>query len=221
MFEKLAQKLNIKSKMAVKLLFFGAIGVIVLFAVLYIYQLNQQRSATLVLVGMDVETRGYAAEGGRAQQDEAPVELEPRSILVYVSGEVNNPGVFRFYEGAHIVDAIEAAGGMTANADPNAINLAARMTDEQHIIVFALTDNMPPTVQAGGTPGQTADGLININTATSEQLQTLSGIGPARADAIIRHREARGGFGSIEEIMNVSGIGESIFGNIRDRITVD
>ena len=219
MFEKLMKKLNLKSKMTAKLLLFGAIGVVAFFAVFYIVQLNQLRNTALVLVGMDVEARGSAVDGGPAQQDEMPVE--PRPITVYVSGEVYSPGVFRFYEGAHIVEAIEAAGGMTQYADPNAINLAARMTDEQHIIVFALRDNMPPTVQTVGVPGQGANGLININTATSEQLQTLSGIGPARADSIIRHREARGGFANIEEIMNVSGIGESIFGNIRDRITVD
>jgi len=98
--------------------------------------------------------------------------------------------------------------------------LAARLTDAQHIVVFSVADNMPVSAQAGGV-GQADGGLVNINTATSEQLQVLSGIGPVTAGNIISHREARGGFGSIEDIMNVSGIGERTFENIRDRITVD
>ena len=208
------KKLNIKSVKVAKLLLFAAIGIIAIFVVLSI---NEQRNTAVVLVGMDVETRGYVVEGG--QYEEAVVVLQP--IVVYISGEVRNPGVFEFYEGARIVDAIEAAGGMTVDADANAINLAARLTDAQHIVVFSIEDNMPPTVQATSATGLTVDGLININTATSEQLQALSGIGPVTAGNIISHREARGGFGSIEEIMNVSGIGEVTFGNIRDRITVD
>jgi len=213
MFERLMKKFNIKSAKTMKWLLFGAIGVIAIFVVLYI---NQQRNTVVVLVGMDVDTRGYAVE---AEQNEVPVV--PRRIMVYVSGRVYSPGVFEFYDDARIVDAIEAAGGMMADADKNAINLAARLTDAQHIVVFSVEDNMPPSGQATSPAGQTADGLININTATSEQLQALSGIGPVTAGNIISHREARGGFGSIEEIMNVSGIGEVTFGNIRDRIAVE
>jgi len=210
MFEKLMKKFNIKSAKAAKWLLFGAFGVIAIFVVLYI---NEQRNTAVVLVGMDVETQGYAVE---AEQSE--ILVVSQTIMVYISGEVRNPGVFEFYEGARVVDAIEAAGGMTSDADENAINLAARLTDAQHIVVFSVADNMPPS---GQTSGQTSDGFININTATSEQLQQLSGIGPVTAGNIISHREARGGFVSIEEIMNVSGIGERTFENIRDRITVE
>jgi len=210
MFEKLMKKFNIKSAKAAKWLLFGAFGVIAIFVVLYI---NEQRNTAVVLVGMDVETQGYAVE---AEQSE--ILVVSQTIMVYISGEVRNPGVFEFYEGARVVDAIEAAGGMTSDADENAINLAARLTDAQHIVVFSVADNMPPS---GQTSSQTSDGFININTATSEQLQQLSGIGPVTAGNIISHREARGGFVSIEEIMNVSGIGERTFENIRDRITVE
>ncbi|MDR2183198.1 MAG: helix-hairpin-helix domain-containing protein [Clostridiales bacterium] len=217
MFEKIMKRLNLKSSKVAKLLFFGAIGVAALFAVLYI---NEMRSTPTLLIeaeltGAQAETRGYAAEGGQVYI------AAPRAIMIYISGEVYSPGVFGFYEGARIADAVEAAGGMTQYADPNAINMSARIVDEQHIVVFSLADNMPPSPQASGGAGIGADGLVNINTATSEQLQTLSGIGPVTAGNIISHREARGGFGAIEEIMNVSGIGEVTFGNIRDRITVE
>jgi len=216
MFERLLEKLNLKSVKTAKILLFGAIGVVAIFAALYI---NDMRNTATQLVEADlvveVETHGYAAEGGQ-------IEMPPQTIVVSVTGEVHSPGVFELYEGARINDAINAAGGMTSDADPNAINLAARLADEQHIIVFNFADNMPPSVQAtSGDAGIGTGGLININTATSEQLQVLSGVGPVTAENIIRHREARGGFGSIEEIMNVSGIGERTFEGIRDSITVD
>ena len=216
MFDRLMKRFGIKSAITAKIILFAAIGIIAVFAVMSI---NQQRNTAVVLVGQDmpeieIDTRGYGPEGNEA-------EAAPRLIMVYVSGEVYNSGVFEFYEGARIVHAIEAAGGMTEDADENAINLAAVLTDGQHIVVFSIADNMPPTVQAGGETGLTADGLVNINTATSEQLQTLSRIGPVTAGNIISHREARGGFATIEEIMNVSGIGPATFEGIRDRITVD
>ena len=217
MFKRIMDKLNIKVVITAKLLLFASVGVLAIFAACSVMQ---QRNMPTVLVGMDVEARGYAVEGGQYEQEEVPVE--PQVIKVYISGEVYNPGFFAFYEGARINDVVEAAGGMTQDADPNAINLAARIVDEQHIIVFSLADNAPPS---GGIPsdaaGVAADGRININTATSEQLQTLSGVGPVMAGNIISHRDARGGFATIEEIMNVSGIGERTFESLRDRITVD
>jgi len=171
----------------------------------------------MVLVGLDASTETDI------QAPEPPVLR--REIVVYVSGEVHNPGIVEFccHDGARIVNAIEAAGGMTTYADPNAINLAARLSDAQHIVVFSLKDNMPPSADAIALSGISVatGGPININTASSEQLQTLSGIGPVTAANIINHREARGGFAAIEEIMNVRGIGEVTFENIMDRITVD
>lgn len=140
------------------------------------------------------------------------------ALVVHVSGEVNNPGVFWLYEGDRVWHAILAAGGLTEYADQNAVNLARRLRDEDHIVVFAVGDNMPAT---GLGVSVMSDGRVNINTATSEELQTLSGIGPVTAGNIVRHREARGRFESIDEIMNVSGIGPATFENIRDNIRVD
>ncbi|MCL2573686.1 MAG: helix-hairpin-helix domain-containing protein [Defluviitaleaceae bacterium] len=206
------------------MLLFCAIGVVIILSIAYAFWISMQMGDDVdmtvprLLVTADVDTQGYVAQGYTTTENDEP---QPQRIMVYVSGEVHNPGVFEFYEGARIVEAIEAAGGMTANADINAINPSQRMVDEQHIMVFNIEDNMPPTVTASGQIGQSVDGRININTATSEQLQTLSGIGPVTAGNIINHREARGGFATIEEIMNVSGIGERTFENIRDGITVD
>jgi competence protein ComEA len=218
MFERLMKKLNIKSVKTAKILLFSAIGIIAVFVVLYI---NEQRNTSAVLGQSDGEARSYATEGCLCEPQDTPAV--PRAFMVYVSGEVYSPGVFEFYEGARVFHAIEAAGGLTQYADPNAINMVARIMDEQHIVVFSFEDNMPPSPQqvSGGTSGVDADGRVNINTATSEQLQTLPRIGPVTAGNIISHREARGGFAAVEEIMNVSGIGDVTFESIRDRITVD
>jgi len=203
-------KLNIKSPLLFKVLL-GVAGLAVL--VLGVVYISLQQNAPVLLIADDEP----AIDQEYMQM--AYITPAPIPIVVYISGHVYYPGVFEFYQGARVRDAVQAAGGLTSYADPNAINLAATLFDEQHIVVFGLDDGMPPSSSA--LAGQSGGGLININRATAEELTNLSGIGPARADAIIRHREARGGFAAIEEIMNVSGIGDSIFENIRNQIRVD
>jgi competence protein ComEA len=225
------------------------LGVVVLALVVFavIYSSSIRNTPAVLIGGEDADDVEIYAEQDDAQgyEDDAPHETaSPQMpvIVVYVSGHVYNPGVYALAEGARINDAVAAAGGLTETADPNAINLAAVVADEQHIIAFGLEDNMPPSIMGGafgsaGSPvgsvsgslsgsvsvggGITADGRVNLNTATAAELTTLSGIGEVRAAAIIQHRDARGGFGRIEEIMNVSGIGESIFASVKDRIFVD
>ena len=216
MMAKLMEKLNIKSAKAMKALFFGACGLLAVLAAVYVYQI---RTAPAIVLGV-----GEIPDDTVVLDDshyEVPDISIPEVIMVYISGEVISPGVYEFNLGARIVDAVYAAGGFTEYADANAVNLAAHLSDAQHIVVFHIDDNMPPSPSAQVSSGQIADGRININTATSEELQALSGVGPSIADRIISHREARGGFASVEEIMNVSGIGERIFENIRDRIAVN
>jgi len=211
--EKIMAKLNIKSSTLMKILLGLALGVVVVLAVVFINLSNNQNAFVVA------SEEPKPATLYEQMEEITETVIQNDTIIVYVSGHVYNPGVFEFYQGARVRDAVEMAGGMTAYADPNAINLASTIFDEQHIVVFGIEDNAPPTASAV-IAGQNS-GLININRATAEELMTLSGIGSARADAIIRHREARGGFNNIEEIKNVSGIGDSIFGNIRDRITVN
>ncbi|MCL2854966.1 MAG: helix-hairpin-helix domain-containing protein [Defluviitaleaceae bacterium] len=208
--DKIMAKLNIKSPLLFKVLL-GVAGLAVL--VLGVVYISLQQNAPVLLIADDEP----AIDQEYMQM--AYITPAPIPIVVYISGHVYYPGVFEFYQGARVRDAVQAAGGLTSYADPNAINLAATLFDEQHIVVFGLDDGMPPSSSA--LAGQSGGGLININRATAEELTNLSGIGPARADAIIRHREARGGFAAIEEIMNVSGIGDSIFENIRNQIRVD
>ena len=146
---------------------------------------------------------------------------EPVYYAVHIVGEVNNSDVFFLPPGSIVRDVLELAGGATENADIARVNLAVRIRDEMQIIIPSVYDtDIEVFVFADDISTSTAGGLININTANSALLQTLPGIGPARASAIISHRENHGNFSSIEGLLQVSGIGPAILSGIRDFITV-
>ena len=221
--EKLMNKLNIRSKRVMVILLIAAAVVILAAVFVFVEQIRSSDGAVVFPPSGDVGASyagvGYDSAGYAASQYGVPTSQIMPTIVIHISGEVYNPGIVTLYSGSRVWDAVQAAGGLTADADLNAINLARVLRDEDHIVVFSVEDNMPTTATIGADAVQT-DGRININTATSEELQALSGVGPAIAGNIIRHREARGGFATIEEIMNVSGIGERIFENLRDSIRV-
>lgn len=176
---------------------------------------------------------GSIAAGGQSAEGEA--ETEPAVWMVHICGAVNRPGVYTFPEGSRVCDAVEAAGGLTADAAESLLNQAALLSDGLQIVVPTLEEAeglSPQTASsgifssgisgagaAGGDP-QAGDGLVNINTATLEELMTLPGIGQTRAEAIMAYRDEQGGFRTIEDIMNVSGIKEGSFAKLKDRITV-
>lgn len=142
-------------------------------------------------------------------------------LTVDVSGGVKRPGVYRFSEGARVIDAIKRAGGVTAAAMPGAINRAAKLADGQQVVV-------PMRVSAGGgdggrIPGAGAgsgmpDAPISLGTATAEQLQEIDGIGPVTASQIIEFRDSKGGLGSVEDLDQVSGIGPVTMEALRSRL---
>jgi competence protein ComEA len=140
----------------------------------------------------------------------------PVQIAVYITGAVVNPGVHYLPEGSRIEEALQAAGGPTAEADLNRINLARRVHDEEQIYVPQVGEENPLAPSGGPSGGS----LININTATPAEMETLPGIGPTLAQRIVDYREAHGPFVAIEDVMNVQGIGEGLFSEIRDLITV-
>ena len=156
---------------------------------------------------------------GLAEDDTPPLEPPAppiKKISVYVSGQVKNISVIELEdnENLRIVDAVNAAGGLTEFADADAVNLAEKLTDGQHIhIPTKEIFLMPQNISA-------ASDLININTADAEQLETLKGIGASLAQRIIDYREQNGAFKNIDEIKNVRGIGDKKFASIKDKITV-
>lgn len=154
----------------------------------------------------------------------SPTQPSPPAIVVHVAGKVRNPGVIRLPAGARVLDAIDAAGGAIRRADLDRLNLARPLVDGEQVFVGA-----GPGAVAGGSaavpsvPAATAGepgGLLNLNTATLEQLTELPGIGPVLAQRIIEFRTAQGRFTSVEELRNVTGIGERRFAELRELVTV-
>jgi len=139
----------------------------------------------------------------------------PVPILVDVTGHVNEPGVYEFVLGDRVIDAIERAGGARKGADLSALNLAAPLADGTQILVPKRGASA-----SGVVTGTTAGGLININSADAATLEELSGIGEVLAGAIVSYREEHGAFASIEDLMDVSGIGPATLEEIRDQVTV-
>lgn len=169
-----------------------------------------------------------------------PIKLLPpptkAPLLVHVTGAVASPGVYEFPEGSRVRDAIEAAGGYLPEADTSNLNLAARISDGDQIIVGSLpTFSSTPGNSSAIIKGNQAESkneissdeksesntLININSAKREELETLPGIGPVLAQRIIDYRQNNGSFDTIDEITQVSGIGSATLEKLREHITVE
>ena len=206
-----------------------------------------QLIAVVVAAGLLIGV-GYGVATLRRNTQPAPIEIIPPQpsatipatvviqpsptagpVHVYVSGAVMAPAVYELPPGSLIDDAVRAAGGFTAGADPAAVNLAQPAIDGMQIHVPAQGEQpTPPPISQpmdAATPavrmgGVTIGGLININTAGQTDLEMLPGIGPSTAANIIAYREANGPFAAIEAIMDVPGIGEGKFEAIRDLFTV-
>lgn len=156
---------------------------------------------------------------------EAPALTE---IVVHVAGAVNGPGVHRLPPGARVVDAVVAAGGAAPDAVLDAINLAQPLHDGDRVVVpSAASGALPPAgVTAAATPAATGGAAgqpvtpLDLNAATAAQLETLPGIGPATAQAIVAHREANGPFSSVDGLADVRGIGPAKLDAIRALVTV-
>jgi competence protein ComEA len=140
------------------------------------------------------------------------------TLIVDVAGAVHQPGVYEFAEGDRVIDAIERAGGQLPKADLSLLNLAAPLVDGTQILV-PKTGPAGTVAPIGGT-GVAAGGLININTASATELETLSGIGEVLAATIIEYRDQNGSFASVDDLMDVSGIGPATLEEIRDQVTV-
>lgn len=174
-------------------------------------------------------------EHTETSQDEEEKEqpVQQPLLFVHVCGQVRFPGVYQLEPGSRVYQAIQMAGGGLEDSAQDYLNLALEVEDGMRIQVPSVQE----TVQwketgrtgidlgtggsgTGAGPGETLENKVNLNTATREELMTLSGIGPSRADDIIRYRDTYGPFRQIEDIMNISGIKEAAFQKIKDSITV-
>lgn len=170
------------------------------------------------------------AETGNGMVSLPPAESS--EIVVHVAGAVKKPGVVRIPRGSRVDDAVKAAGGLSSQADPDSVNLAQPLEDGVQVYV----PRRGETVQVEGRVGSTSSGAVsaraatghkelpsskvNVNTASSEQLESLPGVGPATARAIIEYRKRNGGFHSVDELIEVRGIGPKKLEQIRPYVIV-
>ena len=159
------------------------------------------------------------ATAGETAADSAAPENASGEVVVHVAGAVSSPGVYTLPADSRVDDAVRAAGA-TADADLSQLNLAQKLADGQKITVPGAGEAPAPADNAAPSDSSQSGALININTATQEELETLPSIGEVRAQAILAYREEHGGFRTTDELMEVSGIGEKIFADISPHITV-
>jgi competence protein ComEA len=175
----------------------------------------------VALVALAVTVGIGILRGATAPVDDVPLAVSTTAaavtgskLFVHVSGAVRVPGLYRLDDGARVVDAVAAAGGFTAGAAKDAVNLARALTDGEQLIV--------PLVGAAPTTGASAlgDSRVNLNTADAAALDTLPRIGPALAARIVAWREQNGRFTSVDDLLAVPGIGDKMLESLRDLVTV-
>lgn len=159
------------------------------------------------------------ATAGETAADSTAPENASGEVVVHVAGAVSSPGVYTLPADSRVDDAVRAAGA-TADADLSQLNLAQKLADGQKITVPVAGAAPADGSSAATTADSDNGGLININTATQEELESLPSIGEVRAQAIITYREEHGGFRTIDELKEVSGIGDKIFADISPHVTV-
>jgi competence protein ComEA len=183
-------------------------------------------AALMILLGLGQLRRGGGEEVAAAPAGAAKIAVEEDDgdggrLVIHVAGAVRRPGVYRLRSGARVDDAVQRAGGATRRADVGGLNLAAKLEDGRQVLVPERARGGGAAAAGGGAAPEPAEGQpLNLNTATLEQLDTLSGIGPLTAQKILDFREERGGFGSIEELGEIPGIGDKRLASLREEVTL-
>lgn len=190
-----------------KIIFIVILGILIVIGSFYSFW---QKTA----VSESTSSGDVLAKGARATEEKTS------EIVVYISGAVNKPGVFKLPNNARVIDLVTMAGGLAPEADISKINMAQLMKDGMHINVVARS-----VVLGGGDPLVTGSKVkvstkININTADKSELDTLPGIGPSLAERILEYRQTNGSFNDIDELKKVTGIGPSKFEKIKDKVTL-
>jgi competence protein ComEA len=183
-------------------------------------------STTVVPASSNTAEGHAAAPVAASDANQAGVASStPAEVVIHVAGAVHKPGVQRLNAGARIVDAVEAAGGATADADLALVNLAAPVEDGQQVYLPRIGEEPPVPAGGGGagatgTNGNGSGGAVHINTASAEELEQLPGVGPVIAEAIVAHRDQHGPFSSVDDLVAVRGIGDAKLEALRDHATV-
>lgn len=202
------------------------IGTIILGVFIY-YLVNDAPDDTIQMLEEEIFVENEEEIRQQVDSNDDKIVEQPIIIKVDLKGAVQKPGVYTAQEGERVIDLINRAGGFLDDADQTKINLSQKVADEMVIYVPKVGEdsNVMEQVASFFQPQQSgneasSDGKVNINQADSTLLQTLPGIGPSKAEAIIEYRETNGPFKMIEDIMNISGIGEKTFEKLKNSITV-
>ena len=203
-----------------KKIIIGIAAIAIIFGGIYIFDLNGDYNT--------IEENQEIMIKENSTKDESEETEEKELVIVHIAGCVKKPGIVRLPEGSRIEDAINAADGLNEDADISNINLAHVLEDGTKIRIPSINDennNEEEDYIIDGTSSETSSNqskgkLVNINTATASDLQTLDGIGPSLATRIVEYRNSNGKFKKIEDIKNVSGIGDSKYAKIKDYIKV-
>ncbi len=223
--------LTIKQKIIFGVILAGMILFILIYVVLNAGNIMGNTEETDLEEGiLDVEEINEIIDGTDTEEnatENSETNSEIEEIIVHVAGEVNKPGIVNLKSNSRIADAINAAGGVTKEADLNQINLAYILEDGQKIYVpnknEKIEGNEYITKDSGNNEGNSnskEEKKVNINQAKQTELEELPGIGPSLASRIIEYREQNGKFEKIEDLQNVKGIGESKFSDIKDKVSI-
>ena len=222
--------LNLSKKQ--KIILSIVISIIFVLVLIYVYQNLYEEDTEILLTNETNELSSEMNENSNEDSTSLNSKETEETVVVHVIGEVNNPGVVTLPEGSRIIDAINMAGGKTEEADLSKINLAYIVEDGTQIYIPRINEdlNQVNLISDGAGVGvvitdsnveeNEVDSKVNINTASKEKLETLPGVGETTAQKIIDYREANGKFKTIEDIKNVSGIGDAKYESLKDKITV-
>ncbi|HMC06359.1 MAG TPA: ComEA family DNA-binding protein [Solirubrobacterales bacterium] len=197
-----------------QLLVYGAVGVALL-----LVGARWIRSAD----ARDAASSGieYSSGSGGSSSDSASFGVDAQGggdLVVDVAGAVGRPGVYRLPAGSRVTDAVQRAGGATRKAEVDSINLAARLTDGQQVVVPAAVAPGASAVSSGATSTGEPTGPVSLGTATLDQLDTIEGIGPVTAQKIVEFRDQHGGVSSVDQLDQIDGIGPATMEALRARI---
>lgn len=216
----------------------GVLISIVLFGIWYYVYAKEEQEIILSQENLEIEETKIQEKSlieNDTEENGIVTESQSKTIVVHVSGAVQNEGVFELEENSRVVDAIEKAGGLTEEADTELLNLASKLEDGMKIYLLTKEEKSNFQVESNqnivGTQNSTITNStatynvktqkININTASQTELETLPGIGPSTALKIINYRNGNGKFKTIEQIKEVNGIGDSKFEKIQELISVN
>ncbi|MDC7719883.1 helix-hairpin-helix domain-containing protein [Priestia megaterium] len=188
----------------------------------YIYRTGGEKPESSLQTSDMIRAESSAAKKGESSDQVISSQASP-FVMVDIKGAVQKPGVYQLPKDARVKDALAQAGGATKEADLRQLNLASKLQDEMAVYIPAAGEEIPPSspvssISSSGTSNDQP--LVNINTANTDELQTLNGIGPSKASAIISYREENGLFQTVEDLGQVSGIGEKSLEKIKAQITV-